>query len=239
MWEKPAFDQESNANLPFNKDINQMMTKLFFNLGKVGVAQKNSVRWWIRRLIFKPKHRVFCIGFQKTGTTSLGLALKYLGYRVESTPAILRYSWLKDLHQDDGRLELFRSLFTNKYDACEDNPFPQNFEELYTLFPESKFILTLRDDDDWLRSAQNHFGQNPTPMLDYVYGKFKTCPIRDAELWKSTYQNHNERVIAFFDSKPEQLLIMRTNEMTIDRLAKFLEVSPSRKTFPHENKRQY
>ena len=211
-------------------------------ISNVSLRCTREISLRIKRTLNKPKHRVFCIGFQKTGTTSLGKALTELGYRIESTPHQLRYSWIKDLHQNEQRKGLFLQLFEARFDACEDNPFPLHFQDLYELFPSAKFILTIRDERAWIRSAQNHFGGHPTPMLDYVYSKYKTDPVQDETLWLEKYRNHNQSVIEFFKRKgDDQLLVMRTEEMSFKKLADFLDFPniSSNKAFPHENKREY
>jgi hypothetical protein len=94
--------------------------------------------------------KIFCIGANKTGTTSLERVLRDLGFRLprqetqeeKLTHVISTGEWTN-----------FRD-FCSKYQAFQDLPF--SVEDVYVacdaLFPSSKFILTLRDDDAWFSS---------------------------------------------------------------------------------------
>ena len=81
--------------------------------------------------------KIFGIGLSKTGTTSLHVALEILGYSSVHYPV----TW-----------EEF-----DRYDAAHDITVASRFEELDKLYPGSRFILTLRDLNQWLRSCENHF----------------------------------------------------------------------------------
>jgi hypothetical protein len=89
--------------------------------------------------------KVFCIGFQKTGKTSLESALKVLGYRV--TSVFGRDLPIETLRRDYVRIGL---QIARDYDAVQDMPWPQMYRELDATFPGSKFILTWREPDRWL-----------------------------------------------------------------------------------------
>ncbi|MEW6132914.1 MAG: sulfotransferase [Pseudomonadota bacterium] len=94
--------------------------------------------------------KIFCIGRNKTGTTSLAAALRELGVRVgNQKPAELL---LKDWAVRD-----FRRLvaYCHTAQAFQDIPFslPYTFQAMDMHFPESKFILTVRDSaDQWYHS---------------------------------------------------------------------------------------
>ena len=79
---------------------------------------------------------VFCIGFSKTGTTSIDKAFAILGYR--------HVHWLHaHLEPKQGWINYIRK---SHFDAFSDAPmyFPGFFRELDREFPDSKFILTVR-----------------------------------------------------------------------------------------------
>ena len=81
------------------------------------------------------KAKVFCIGFHKTGTTSLELALKKLGYRVTGSFGTKDPDIAEKVHE-------MAYAMVPEYDAFEDNPWPILYRELDERFPGSKFILT-------------------------------------------------------------------------------------------------
>jgi hypothetical protein len=60
--------------------------------------------------------KIFCIGFQKTGTTTLGKALSILGYEVCSGgPKSV-------INSDPSKVLLKTKNLVNQYDAFEDVP---------------------------------------------------------------------------------------------------------------------
>jgi hypothetical protein len=81
--------------------------------------------------------KIFGIGFSKTGTTTLREALSLLGYRIARTD---KESWPP---KDD-------------FDAATHEWVSAFFEEMDLNYPDSKFICTVRDKDEWLRSIQRH-----------------------------------------------------------------------------------
>ena len=107
--------------------------------------------------------KVFCIGFHKTGTTSLGDALTTLGYRVTGLAG------KNDPEIGNHVLDMARRL-VGEFDAFQDNPWPILYRELDAMCPGSKFILTLRDPEPWIRSQVRHFGRSETPMRRWIYG---------------------------------------------------------------------
>ena len=82
--------------------------------------------------------KVFGIGFHKTGTTSLALALRQLGYSVTGPNGV------NDPNISQNARALVRDL-VDQFDAFQDNPWPILFRELDEWYPNSKFVLTLRE----------------------------------------------------------------------------------------------
>lgn len=94
--------------------------------------------------------KLFGIGFGKTGTSSLELIFRILGLRVPNQQE-QELRIVKQLYGGN-----FRPLieFVNQYDAFQDKPFSQGvtYAQVDALFPGSKFILTVRDPDEWFDS---------------------------------------------------------------------------------------
>jgi len=92
--------------------------------------------------------KIFGIGWAKTGSTTLGECLKALGY--------VHQSQVLDLVGDiaDGNLSRIHSVAKNK-DSFDDWPWIILYVELDQMFPGSKFILTERSTQNWIRSYQN------------------------------------------------------------------------------------
>jgi hypothetical protein len=97
-----------------------------------------------------PNPKIFVIGNNKTGTTSLSAALQALGYRMgrQATAELMMEDWgIRD----------FRRLirYCHSADAFQDMPFSKQytFQAMDAAFPGSKFILSVRDSDEqWYRS---------------------------------------------------------------------------------------
>lgn len=147
--------------------------------------------------------KVFCIGFQKTGTTSLYAALTALGYK---TAAVVGRDWSAERLEAEGA-ELCIATAKN-FDAAQDMPWPLFFRELDAAFPGSKFILTVRDSEAWFQSIEKHFGANPDEMQAFVYGKEAAAPAGNRERYLEVYARHEREVRSHFADRPHDLLIM-------------------------------
>jgi hypothetical protein len=101
----------------------------------------------------KTYSKIFGIGHNKTGTTTLEAILKIHGFNVpnqqEQATVIVKQFFR-------GNYNPFRE-FVEKFDAFRDLPFSEGYSYLIcdALFPNSKFILTLREPDDWFNSINN------------------------------------------------------------------------------------
>jgi hypothetical protein len=151
----------------------------------------------------KPKQKVFCVGFQKTGTTSLRDALGQMGYKVAS------------VYAGDVSLEEMRAVYVamglelaKQYDAVQDMPWPLIFRELDAAFPGSKFILTERDPDRWYKSITGHFGAGVSPRQQLTYGDDYGTPVGNEAHYRAVYLAHNAAVKDYFAGRPDDLLVM-------------------------------
>lgn len=143
--------------------------------------------------------KIFGIGFHKTGTKSLAAALTSLGYRVTGPNGV------NDPAISSNVLAMAHALVP-LYDAFQDNPWPLLYQELDVRYPGSKFILTLRSPDSWIRSQLRYFGARQTPMRQWIYGF--GCPEGNEGAYLARYQRHNEEVAAYFHGRRHDLLTM-------------------------------
>lgn len=174
------------------------------------------------------EQKVFCIGFQKTGTTSLGEALGMLGYSVTG-PNFLTNQDLEN--------QVYNLAFTmaEKHDAFQDNPWPLLYKEMDQKFPGSKFILTTRPLDEWIDSVVRHFGTRETAMRRWIYGS--GCPQGNEDRYTERYELHNREVLEYFRDRPEDLLVFNvTAGDSWDKLCPFLDRDIPDTDFPHSNK---
>lgn len=179
------------------------------------------------------KQKVFCIGFMKTGTTTLNRALSILGYRVSHTS----WRWLPEIVKEDW--ESIERL-AQPWDALEDNPIPLIYRELDRLFPNSKFILSVRDEEKWYQSVSYHIGNLPSPMHAWLFGKGKELPKDDKNHTIAVFNGHIEGVKAYFRERPEDLMVVDVTQLSDwTPLCSFLGIDNPNQAFPHANKSKF
>lgn len=206
------------------------------------------------RSLGKPK--VFCIGRNKTGTTSMAKAFSELGL-------IVGVQWLAERLLYDWARRDFRRLFLYCYtaQAFQDAPFslPFTFQALDQRFPGSRFILTVRDSpEQWYESFTSFhaalYGHGRIPTLDdlraatYHYQGFPydthtlihNIPADDPynrDILIAEYNAHNSAVQEYFRHRPADLLVLNVAEPdAYERLCRFLGRPCARKSFPWENR---
>jgi hypothetical protein len=182
--------------------------------------------------------KVFGIGFQKTGTSSLDAAFRILGYRTDkgvfiNAPA-KRGSIFIDPPLTNAKV-LDRVLpIAQEKDAFSDNPWPLLYRELDALFPGSKFVLTMRDPERWVASLARHYRDRESNVLEWLYGCRKVAGNEGGCV--EAYKAHNAAVRRHFASRPGALL-----EIDIEtgpawaKLCAFLDKRVPAQPFPHAN----
>ena len=176
--------------------------------------------------------KVFCIGFQKTGTTSLYAALTRLGYR---TAAVVGRDWTAERLAADGARLCIETM--KDFDAAQDMPWPIFFRELDAAFPGSKFILTVRDAEHWFQSIEKHFGDRADEMQAFAYGRDAAAPIGNKARYLEVYAAHERAVRAHFTDRPDDLLIMNLEQGDgWNALCDFLGADAPAEPFPVRNR---
>jgi len=176
------------------------------------------------------KAKVFCIGSHKTGTTSLEVALKKLGYRVTGGFGTKDPDIASKVHE-------MAYAMVEQYDAFEDNPWPVLFRELDKRFPGSKFILTRRPAEAWIHSMVKDFATTETPMRRWIYGENAGCPEGNEDIYIARYERHNREVLEYFADRPNDLLIFDLPKGDgWSKLCPFLGHDIPDEPFPHANK---
>ena len=193
----------------------RVLQKLFVQPGKP--AQ--------RRRPLKPK--VFCIGFHKTGTKSLALALRSLGYRVRGPDGA------QDPVIAEHAVAIALASATD-YDAFNDNPWPLLYKTLDATFPGSRFILSLRDENRWIQSVLAYFGTKDTAMRQWIYGVGTPCGNEATYL--ARYRRHSEEVIEYFKGRDDLLVMDLERGDGWPELCTFLDVPAPNAPFPHLNR---
>jgi tetratricopeptide (TPR) repeat protein len=150
--------------------------------------------------------KIFGVGQCRTGTTSLAAALSALGFHT--------LDWVNPLTR-----ELMCEDDLHLFDAFTDAPACASFEKYYFMFPNSKFIYTVRPLESWKKSMENLFSRV------YGHSSFEDLKVAMAQsekvhygtdfsnIYLSLYFNHKDyeeayftydkRVRRFFQDKPK------------------------------------
>lgn len=191
------------------------------------------------------KQKVFCIGMNKTGTTSLQTFLSDHGYSLGN--------------QNEGEMLLkdFKNLensviknYFSQCDAFQDVPcsIPNFYKRLDDIFPNSKFILTIRNNPEiWYNSLINFHTKifsstdnlptfsdlmNSTycykgwiiDCMDVIFN-YPTVPLYNKTEYINIYLNHTKAVNEYFLSKPNQILILNLSEKNgLENISNFLGI---------------
>jgi len=147
--------------------------------------------------------KVFGIGLSKTGTTSLARALEILGYKTRDFLGVTRYT-AGDLSSID-----LREIDENE--AFTDTPIPSFYKQLDEKYPNSKFILTTRNMDDWLRSCKKQFTKRMVERQNEATTQLHTdlydCFEFDAEKYTNGYTRFVDDALDYFSNRREDLLV--------------------------------
>ena len=139
-------------------------------------------------------NKIFCIGVQRTGTTSLKKALRILGYTVSTS----RVDLLPIFVEGD-----FDKLIpiVNNFDALQDTPWYLCYKFLDKEYPGSKFIVTVRPVDSWLKSMYSHFDhtdrEDVLAMQEFIYGYKR--PSQNEDAYIEVFKNHYKNIEAHFE----------------------------------------
>jgi hypothetical protein len=182
--------------------------------------------------------KVFCIGFHKTGTSSMGKLLLALGYETQGSYKTRDRDFVARLTRGD-----LEGAFcvAARAQAFHDNPWPILYRQLDARFPGSRFILTLRDPASWIRSAVNHFGSQAdpdSPMRELIYGA--ATPVGHEPIYVERFRRHNDEVREYFAGRERDLLAIDLNDGdALQPICDFLGQQKPRRmcSMPHEGRR--
>jgi hypothetical protein len=176
--------------------------------------------------------KIFGIGRTKTGTTTLKMCFRILGYSHKG--------YDRDLFGDLEKA----LLVARRYDTFQDLPWYVYYEELDRRFPGSKFVLTVRDSKRWVRSYRNALSRQGPPsqrrneMRRKLYG-LPFPDVTDDQLMERVEQ-HTSDVERYFADRPEDLLVVDWEKGDgWEQLCAFLDRPVPSQPFPHANKGVY
>jgi len=202
------------------------------------------------------RRKIFCIGRNKTGTTSLKKAAKDLGFIVGHQPTA-ELLFRDYLNRD------FQSLikYCGTAEFFQDIPFslPYTYQILDFAFPDSKFILTVRDSaEQWYNSfirfqkkVNGINGELPDKASlmenDRVFKGFAYWTKNDVyrtsdsnlyekELLLKHYNQYNNDVMHYFRFRRNLIVLNVSDPGSYFEFCRFLDKEPIYDRFPWENK---
>lgn len=203
--------------------------------------------------------KVFVIGFNKTGTTTLSQVLKSFGYKLgnQKRAEVLGIYW--KLTNDTDKI----IRFCKTANAFQDVPFstPELYKDLDLAFPNSKFILSVRESaslwyNSLIRFHTKKFSRNPNMppseldlrtakygyegmALDYFklfYG-YPEIPLYDKEAYQDMYLKHVKDVQQYFKKRESDMIqINVAQQEDFFKLKKFLRFETDMEDFPWTNR---
>ena len=195
--------------------------------------------------------KIICAGVGKTGTKSIAKALRHLGFTVfdwEEQTFDFQDHWV-DVFQNGAQLDVKRVY--QHADAIVDAPGNFFWEEILEAYPDSKVILSEREEDSWLKSAVNQL-----QVIEAVISRRFLCVLsptsrkrlfvtysvinalvgsanpKSGFILRKRYREHNRRVKSLVP--PEKLLVYNVKQGW-KPLCDFLGCEVPTVAFPHEN----
>ncbi len=144
--------------------------------------------------------KVFGIGLNKTGTSSLKIALRRLGY--DHAPREMR---LVTNYYNGKMAPIFE--YSELHESFEDWPWPLVYKEIYARYGDNaRYILTARKSTDvWLKSIKSHSERvKGRDIRRKIYGY--PYPHGVEKNYAAVYENHNAEVREFFTVEPRKHL---------------------------------
>lgn len=217
---------------------------------------------------YEPNNKVFVIGLNKTGTTSLEKILQDFGYKLgnQADAELLTIDVLKGQYR-------FFLKYLKTANAFQDLPF--STRNIYKLidkqYPNAKFILTLRSNSDiWYTSFSNftkkilktqdiecenkieidkckkfmyRYPSFFSDLLQFLWLRDKTIyfdedEALDRDYLTYYYNKHIKEVKDYFENTNKLLIVNLEEEDAYSKICLFLGKEPIYEKVPHLNKTQ-
>jgi hypothetical protein len=165
-------------------------------------------------------NKIFGIGLAKTATSSLARAMSILNFKSKH--------YLFDVEND-----------LKKYEFLNDMPIQTRYKQYDSKYSNSKFILTIRDEESWLKSVQKQFLKHRRPKNSLLYNnwveQFGFFGSNKEKLLQR-YRSHNFEVKEYFKQRNDFLIMDIFSGDKWEKLCSFLNLRIPEVDFPHLNK---
>jgi hypothetical protein len=178
------------------------------------------------------------MGLCKTGTSSLTEALNTLGIRTIHYPH-------DDQTYEDLRSGNYRLRIMDEYRGVTSIAVATYYAQLDAAFPGSKFILTVREKESWLRSIELHWRLlmswwDNYPKFKRFHEYISACVYGSIgfhrDRFSYVYDLHVRNVQAYFAGRPDDFLVLDVcGGEGWENLCPFLGLPNPKVPFPHAN----
>ena len=156
--------------------------------------------------------RVFGLGLSRTGTSSLTSALYRLGVNTKHYARDPREMY-QQLRNGDYELDILKK----RTRGLTDIPHVPYFAQLDHVWQGSKFILTIREKDAWLRSVDQLLQSSMKwwdndPQYRQIAEFFRASVYGtiwfNRDRFSYVYDTHTRNVLHYFQGRPDDLLVI-------------------------------
>ena len=177
--------------------------------------------------------KIFQIGFNKCGTASLYHFFKDNGFKS------VHWRWGDKNNYKYVALEMKRNYENNHpllegmeefdfysdmeshldgFDNEGDDYFPcvhayiDYFKEIDRQYPNSKFILNIRNVNNWIESRRKHVFSSGRTYLGSCMHHMKMTKKEVLALWENQWDTHINNVLEYFKHRPDDMLLFNIEE---------------------------
>jgi len=178
----------------------------------------------------KKPTKIFYIGLSRSGTTSLHHILLELG--LESVH-FCNFLLSNEPHWEK----------CDQFDALGDSPIPLLFKELDSRYPDSKFILTIRQKEKWLESMEWMFKHGKViwdwnESIHAYHEKFYGSRSFNKRILSRHYDDYHKSVFDYFSASPDKLFTIKLEDgFDVNDICAFLNIPPREVTNDKRNSR--
>jgi len=183
--------------------------------------------------------RVFGVGMNKTGTSSLRHAFLDLGVAPVTASKLIHRAHIVEALFERGDYEP-AIRYARLYRGFEDRPWNvwEMYRHLDRRYEGSLFILTLRDEDSWWRSVERWITVSK-PWVGRRYQEHLRVHSRRKQDMIDGYRRHNDAIREYFAGSDKLLELDLSAGEGWPELCGFLGLAIPERPFPHANRQRY
>ena len=155
--------------------------------------------------------KIFNLGMSKTGTTSFHHLMQELHLKSFHDVLISEHT-VDELKKEFTLMDCYSGALSHRY------------KDIYAAYPDAKYVLTIRDEIGWLKSARKQFTYNDVNFSKFrtaIFGTTKVSDMSDDDMLKCFNRINNE-IIDFFKDKKNFMVLNFINSTDKDNLMKEL-----------------